>query len=888
MLTIIVTFFRVALLYFLFFLLCMFLVATALSEWSANNQMFFAFGIPAALVWLMERRRKKHLRLEVGGETISDADDASGSLHAPSLSSRSRSGKNTSRADRKVEPVNPKKDVRAFRPKQDNASLIEAARIRRERLALERTQSKSYVPPQLQEQDEAAETAKPNGHSNRTHKWGGIKPWPDSAANVAKDIGKASSIHRWQGWVPKGQSAVISGRDIGGMIYIGTPPRLNDSGYRDKSRPYIDPSLSVATSRTDKEGREMPYWPGYSDIPPLCRATYLDWLSTGRCDTEYNPGYMFLYFYGLERRFIVDQPQDDEKREILAEVRRLADLYVENYSVQRYLGEFIQVAQIALGDPAIHEPIFNYRGWELPFGLKVAIGARIAAGEALSWDWTLSWLICHPEHSLRTAATRCAEEFRALFRIRFEERFPDGLKVAKPRKILRSRYEAASSEFHVDLSPKVNGSSIPDISGIRKPVEIADEVADDVTEALDKFSRYLGRNPDGRGSLEAQALLPVELRDLFPSEELERLKDWAYSTMAGGGLIPAVDVIARLEGTRPEKLTKAQLTGAADTLARIGFGLAPDPRFALRSPKIDEPLMIFDLEAPIEKLEDVSSSYRAALLELALSVFVVQADGTVSEAEHQNLSGRIDETDGISEPERTRLKANMEWLLAVPPDLPLLRRKLKDTGPEAQFAFREALVAAAHADGIIQSKEIAGIEKLYKALGLNPDLVYSDIHAGDVVDTPVRVKAAQVGVPGEMIPTEEPTSAYKLDAARIATIRSDTERVSSVLGEIFALDQEEGGSGQAADSAILTGLDAATTALVRELINETHLTEEGFDALCKRHGLMVAGALEAINEWAFETYDEALLDEYDGYDVTPEIAAAVKSEFEKEGQDVQA
>jgi hypothetical protein len=43
-----------------------------------------------------------------------------------------------------------------------------------------------------------------------------------------------------------------------------------------------------------------------------------------------------------------------------------------------------------------------------------------------------------------------------------------------------------------------------------------------------------------------------------------------------------------------------------------------------------------------------------------------------------------------------------------------------------------------------------------------------------------------------------------------------------------------------------------------------------------------------VNEWAFEFYDQALLDEYDGYDITAEIAVQLKSEFEKGGRHVQA
>ena len=58
--------------------------------------------------------------------------------------------------------------------------------------------------------------------------------------------------------------------------------------------------------------------------------------------------------------------------------------------------------------------------------------------------------------------------------------------------------------------------------------------------------------------------------------------------------------------------------------------------------------------------------------------------------------------------------------------------------------------------------------------------------------------------------------------------------------------------------------------------------------MCERHGLLPDGALETINEWAFNTYDEALLEEYDGIEVSPEVAGAIKAEFDRELKHVQA
>lgn len=285
---------------------------------------------------------------------------------------------------------------------------------------------------------------------------------------------------------------------------------------------------------------------------------------------------MFLYFYGLERRFFVDQSNEDAK-DIVQEVRRLQSLYPDNHSVRRYLGEFLDIAMLAETDLDAIEPIFEKQGWELPFSLKYAIGARIDKGANLMADWLLGWFICHPESNLRTPASRCRDEFIALFCMRFDQRFPDGLKVTKPTKKLTASYRAASSEFEGSANPTVDGKSVPDISGLRKPIEIAQELADEAMNDLDKLSRFSGRNPDGRGSVEAHALLPSELWQSFPSEEMDRLKSWASDIVDQGGLVPLEQVIRRLEGDAGEKIGKRQMKGAADALARLGTGFAPDP-----------------------------------------------------------------------------------------------------------------------------------------------------------------------------------------------------------------------------------------------------------------------------------------------------------------------
>ena len=139
---------------------------------------------------------------------------------------------------------------------------------------------------------------------------------------------------RTDGWISKDGTARVAGRDIGGMVYVGRGPRTRRSGDPDNA--FIDSSKNVSRRGGDYEGQGMDYWPNYSTIDSRSRATYLDWLSSERSDTRYDVGYVFLYFYGLERRVFVDKADAQERSDIVTEVRRLLEIYGYNHSIRNF------------------------------------------------------------------------------------------------------------------------------------------------------------------------------------------------------------------------------------------------------------------------------------------------------------------------------------------------------------------------------------------------------------------------------------------------------------------------------------------------------------------------------------------------------------------------
>lgn len=145
-------------------------------------------------------------------------------------------------------------------------------------------------------------------------------------------------------WVPAGEAIEIAGEKIpGGMFYLGTSTGLS---YGETEPSMIDPNLPVARRIVDIAERLTYYWPSYDSLSPEARRAYLQWLSSGRKAPHANIGYVFIFFYGLERRAFVDAKSDPdaaaEVPAIIAEVERLRAIYQDNYSFQGYTRRFLE------------------------------------------------------------------------------------------------------------------------------------------------------------------------------------------------------------------------------------------------------------------------------------------------------------------------------------------------------------------------------------------------------------------------------------------------------------------------------------------------------------------------------------------------------------------
>ena len=116
---------------------------------------------------------------------------------------------------------------------------------------------------------------------------------------------------------------------------------------------------------------------------------------------------------------------------------------------------------------------------------------KLAEAQKFDPDDALLWVGSLPDTRLRTPAIRCFEEFVELWRLRFEQIYPEGLKIAAPKTTIKARYRAASGAFQAPI--KKEFESLPDIGAISAPLKKLRELVDLTTEELDPYSRLLSK-----------------------------------------------------------------------------------------------------------------------------------------------------------------------------------------------------------------------------------------------------------------------------------------------------------------------------------------------------------------------------------------------------------
>jgi len=665
-------------------------------------------------------------------------------------------------------------------------------------------------------------------------------------------------------WIQPRAHVVIADTLIdSGMIYVGTELKA----YACSPDPcLINPVLSVAVQGHVSE-RAFSYWPSYTTITPAARRAYLDWLAGGRCDPEADIGYVFLFFYGLERRAIVDgEKSEHAKRDrslIAQELRRLLAIYGDKSgSFKNYAGDLLNWLEVSkFSETLYNEPVPSFPVmFEVPLYIRLALGRAAMDKVPVPAHLALAWVRLDPACYLRTPATRCAEQFGRLFMQRYTDTFKPGIILPRNKTRLKLVYRPASAGFS-GMNLTLEFGETPDVTVLTAPQKKLKKLVEEVTEQLEPYSRYLGRNPDASQSLEALLLLP---QTLWPETAENALKDLQNRVADGVTVMKWQQLLDLFQANTT--LNKERATAFANMLETARIGMVPDIPGGARVPKGEDHLVLY--AAP----ESVGGATRTpacqmATLTLELACAVANADGEFSAQEMEHLRGQVQAWSHLSAAESARLLAYLHLLAVQPVSLVSLRKKLDALDAKSRETVAVFMATVAQADGTVTPAELKMLEKVYKTLGLDPQQVFTDVHAAAAGAQPQPGASAPLAATG-----------FQLDTARIAALQKDSEQVGALLADIFkeestpvTLAEEEDIPEEAPADAGLFGLDEAHSALARMLLSRPQWARHELVEVCSDLELMPDGALEHINEVLFDTHDIPFTEGDDPIDVNPDI-----------------
>ncbi|MGK3998858.1 TerB N-terminal domain-containing protein [Sorangium sp. So ce1024] len=697
-------------------------------------------------------------------------------------------------------------------------------------------------------------------------------------------------------WIPPGHRVDVQGIAVtGGMIYVGGRlPSAN--GLRSADPALIDPSLPVAAAHPSYSAG-MGYWPSYSDVGAHNRGAYLMWLSGGRREPSAYIGYVFLFFYGLERRALVDRADVPALR---AEVGRLLSIYSGNNSFRGYATDFLAFTLLdnlaSVDEATVRSELGEF----------VATNAN-AMASLLAWyhmhrrplpaDFAAAVASSMDEAKRSVVAKRSRQELLDLFALRYREKYGDGIVLdaaARPKVI---PYRPASAGLLATAHGYV--ARVPDVLGKPKQLKPLVGIWNACLEDLKRFAsaqRKAGAEASVALTAEMWEAMPPDLRAQHDHPDKDRWDEVILSApRIGERPLMTAKALAEL-GRLPQRdrYTAGQMRKLADTAAVLGFAIEPDPRAAPSGAAEDARFAVWrssNTSAPDPHL------YGPVSTVLKLAVHIAAADKHVSEEELAVMTTLLETLFILDDAMRERVEALRDVLALQPAKIGPLTKKLAETRtPEQRAVIGRLLVAIAGADGTIGAPEHKALRGLYKSLDLAPSALDAAIAASGArlaTDQPVTVVAGRPAAKGSAVtpPSDVAGPRVQLDQRAIDAILADTREVAALLADVLDSADDEGGveaapasreraregkpaapppaastaiggppaAASGAWTALTASLDPRYRPAFDELITRETWSASDAQALAARLRLMPGAIIDTINGWSDEALGDYLI-----------------------------
>jgi tellurite resistance protein len=677
-------------------------------------------------------------------------------------------------------------------------------------------------------------------------------------------------------WYAPGQSVIHAGLIIdGGMVYT-SERALTWPGEPSA----IITSLSVGSTAAHPLV-DFGYYPSYDRISEEQRRCYLEWLSAGRKDADpahRSLGYVFMFFYGLERRIVLDRDRDPV---LLEEALRLLQHYGSAHKSRSLKSYFLQLLHFAgwqLGSEAYRAlwPRLLEVDGDRPDedGLRFVLANLHQRGESLDRTVAYRLALVNEESRRSIVVMRAKEKFLALFGQRFNEQFPDGLRVVEAAKQeTLVQYRPASSTL-AQMSYERQRESpfelrIPNIAALHRQFKALPAIWNSCVDDLSGYSRALTSKKQGQGAARATwQSLPRELRKT-EDHPLKPAFDELLTTAPREGdysFVPTA-MLATLVGVQERaKLTTAHSREVAEIADELGWHLAPDPRITGLPLAWNQELALYGAIPGQESVEGLAGPLRL----LYLAVTLAAADGVIEPQEldtfYRLIASQVTRESDWPPLRATEASLRRDTNVALR-SLPQISKLIP--ADSRQFVLH-VMAHIAAADGEVSLDELKVLRRIARAFELDANSVEKLLREDEAFREVTVAGAEGSSARGEAIPprkAEKPTI-FALNQDRIEALTLETQEVISLLSVVMAEPEEVPcppspvAPPQANFTSVewLNGLEVRYHAAVLSLIRHDQITTNNFDCLAADHHLMPDDLFNAVNTWADEILGDFLLE----------------------------
>lgn len=676
-------------------------------------------------------------------------------------------------------------------------------------------------------------------------------------------------------WYPPGHTVQFQDLKLKGGMFYFTSKYLDWPG-----EPSAIVSFASVRRHADPPANDLGYYPSYQNLSPSQRRTYLEWLAAGRRDPRPEQralGYLFLFFYGIERRIVIEKDLDPA---LIEELLALLLHYSPHHNSRSLKGYFLSLAHY--GSRLMGAEQYRHfwpRFFEIDDGktgeeaMKLVLANLCELGEPMHWSIAYRLSMSNPESRKSVVVSRAQQEFWALFQSRYENDFPGGMNLNAAKQEAVFRYQPASSAL---LARADYGKAWPyemkvaNAAGMHSQFSRVSKIWNSCVDDLSGYTRAVSskRQTDAAG-LKAWMELPAELK-ASKASPMQPFWDWMsanapqedeFHFVTAGALAPWFGIAER------KKLTRTQAGEMVYAAAAMGWTIAPHPDHVDQTFAWDQEIAVYKRTSSDPLEPQIPGLVRL----LYLLMPVAAADGTVEQSEidaFHKLIGHEVTKDGDWQYLEAVLAALMRDTNVAVQALPAMTKHITARTRDSVFHL---LVHIAAADGEIAPEEFKVLRKIARALELDADAAERILRDDAAFREVTVVEAKPAKRSGEKIPEKEvrQPAGLQLDMDRIAALTKETHEVVSMLSAVMTEDSAPEPESPTAAAAVpenssvpdwASSIAARYQAALVYLVQHDELDSESFDSLAIKHQLMADDLFNSINTWADETLGDFLLE----------------------------